>query len=172
MSARAMVVGAGSALLAGAATTALPIDLRVMAVVVLGTLVTLGCQWKLAELTAMGLLGVVAMVGSGPAATAGSLGIIVWGTATWVVVMLAASASDERRVPTRDMAARVRTAAGPLLACLWSVPLAVLVTDDARAPAYWATAAGLALVGLLALGLAAVWRGGHTGADAAADDER
>lgn len=158
MTGRAAVVGAGTAMLVAAATASLPIDLRAIVVLVVTALVTLGCRWQLAELTATGLVGVVALVGSGPAATSGPAGIVAWAAATWLVVLAATRASDADRPPARDVAARARSAAGPLLACIGSVPLAVLVSDGDRVPAIWATAAGLGLVILLALGLIALGR--------------
>lgn len=171
MRARHLLIGvAGTALAASTATSA-TLTGRLVVSVTVGLLLTLGVRHREIELTAAGLLGLVLLVATGPAATAGAVGLLAWAVPTWALVFAAAAAHDPRPRP-RDGRARLLTVRGELLACLAAAPLVVVVTASGGLGLQdlWLLGALGAFGALVAIGsrVAGTRRAGSTGASSSA----
>lgn len=151
---RTGLVAAAAGLLVVLATTGVPPEGRIVAVVVVTGLVVVGQRFREPGTTALGLLGLVAAVATGPAAGATTLGLLAWAVPTWAVVLVAAAGLGPPWPPARDVRAGLWTTAAAVASCLAAVPLALLVTGAGRPGVGWAVGAALGLLAGLALAAA------------------
>lgn len=149
---RRIAVTAGvSAVLVGLATAEVVWTFRLAAALLVATLVAAGQRWELSPVTGAGLLGLVVIVGTGPAADAGPAGLLVWALPTWVLVLVAAPHADGDRPAPIDRRTRLRASTGEVVVVAAAMPLAVVAATDATVAPVWAAATG----GLVALLLVA-----------------
>lgn len=145
---RIALTSATSGALVVLAATGVVWSFRISAAVLVTALVAAGQRWDLPTATGAGLLGLVVVVGAGPASAAGPLGLAAWALPTWAVVLMAA---DSRPPPTRprDPRTRLRLGAGEATAVVVALPLVVLAASGGRPAAIWAAGGAVAVAGLL-----------------------
>lgn len=148
---RTGLVAGTAGLLVVLATTGVPLEVRVLAVVAVAGLTVVGQRFREPGTTALGLLGLVTAVATGPAAGAATLGLLAWAVPTWAVVLVAAAGLGPPWPPARDVRAGLRVHAAAAASGAAAVPLALLVTGAGRAGAGWAVGAALGLLAGLAL---------------------
>lgn len=154
---RTGVVAGTAALLVLLATNGLVAELRVVALAGVTGLLVVGQRFKEPGTTALGLLGLVTAVATGPAAGAAAPGLLTWAVPTWLVVLSAAAGLGPRWPHARDTRARLGVHTAAVASCVVAAPLAWVATGTARqgtVSAGWAVG-GLAAVGA-ALALAAL----------------
>lgn len=154
---RVLLTSAAAGLLVLAASSGVAWSFRLTAAAIVAVLVAAGQRWRLPPATAAGLLGLVMVVGTGPAGTAGAWELLAWGVPTWTVVLAAAAGRDPEDPGTphpapRDTATRLRLVAGESAAVLAAVPLVVVAAGAGAVPAAWAAVSGVVLVALLLTG--------------------
>lgn len=149
--ARTIVPGLGTAALVAAATPVLPVPLRLVVTAAVAAAVVTGIRATVPGLLATGLVGLVVAVGTGPAATAGPLGLLLWAAPTWVVVLVGADVVGPGRPRPQDRGTRLWTAAGAVGACATAAPLALLLRTGGLPSGGWTVLAGVALAALLVL---------------------
>lgn len=151
---RTGLVAGAAGLLVVLATARVPPELRLLAVVVVTGLVAVGQRFREPGTTALGLLGLVTAVATGPAVGAAMPGLLAWAVPTWAVVLVAAAGLGPAWPPTRDTRVGLRVHVAAVAGCAAAVPLALLVTGVGRPGAGWAVGASLGLVAGLALAAA------------------
>lgn len=143
---RVGLVAGAAAVLVLAATTGTPLDLRGLAIAGIAGLLVIGQRLREPGTTALGLLGLVTAVATGPATAAAAPALVAWAVPTWVVVLAAADGLGPVWPAARDIRARLGVHTAALASCLAAIPLAVLITGGARPAAGWAVGAALALL--------------------------
>lgn len=145
------LVAGAAGLLVVLATTGVPLELRALAVVAVTGLVVVGQRLREPGTTALGLLGLVTAVATGPAVGAATPGLLAWAVPTWAVVLAAAAGLGPPWPPAREVRAGLRVHAAAVASCAVALPLVLLLGGTGRPGPGWAVGAALALLAGLAL---------------------